>query len=200
VSNLISWKHSFKRLNEEYEIAKKKKQALSNLLKTGRISQPTYDVFSKEIDEAIAETDAQQQALLEKMNSKTRELEAQIGTLEMLFANLEIEHVAAEVNDEVYQREISLLSTGLETARQELDDIKEAMNQLSCGVQDLPTDVITQIVKPSPLEETNIPKTATKTLGTNETSPSPNPQQALQTTEEAHPAAQETEGAQKQKT
>ena len=29
--NVISWKYTFKRLNEEYEIAKKKKQALDNL-------------------------------------------------------------------------------------------------------------------------------------------------------------------------
>lgn len=56
--NLISWKHSFKRLNEEYEMAKKKKQALDNFLSVGRISQSTYDSFDKEIQEAIAETEA----------------------------------------------------------------------------------------------------------------------------------------------
>jgi len=38
VLNLISWKHSFNRLNEEFEMAKKKKQALDNLFETGRIS------------------------------------------------------------------------------------------------------------------------------------------------------------------
>jgi len=130
---LISWKHSFKRLNEESEMARKKKQALDNLLSTGRISQSTYDSFSKEMDEAIAEIERQRNALLEKMGSKMKELEGQIRTLEMLFANYEIQHVAGEVDDEVYQREIGLLSTGLEAARHELDAVNEAVSQLSSG-------------------------------------------------------------------
>ena len=55
VLELISWKHSFKRLNEEYEIAKKKKQALDNLFEKGRISQATRDSFDSDINAVIAE-------------------------------------------------------------------------------------------------------------------------------------------------
>ena len=51
---LISWKYTFKRLNEEYEIAKKKQQALDNLFATGKISQSTRDSFNNEINAAIA--------------------------------------------------------------------------------------------------------------------------------------------------
>lgn len=131
--NLISWKHSFKRLNEEYEMAKKKKQALDNLLSVGRISQSTYDSFDKEIQEAIAETERQQQALQEKMNVKTEELEGQIKTLEMLLANFEIQHVTGEVDDDVYQRQVDLLSIGLDSSRKELEMVKEAADQLSSG-------------------------------------------------------------------
>lgn len=129
--DLISWKHSFKRLNKESEMARKKKQALDGLLSNGRISQSTYDVFSKEIDEAVAEIARQQNALLEKMNGKMHELEEQIKTLEMLYANFEIQHVAGEVDEEVYQREIVVFSTGLDTARHELETVKEAVGQLS---------------------------------------------------------------------
>ena len=128
---LISWKHSFKRLAEEYTLANKKKQALNNLLNTEKISRSTYDVFNDEIDQAILEIEKQQKALLEKMNSKSEELEAQIKTLEMLFANFEIQHVAGEVNEEVYQREMDLLSVGLDEAKRELDTVKDAMSQLS---------------------------------------------------------------------
>jgi chromosome segregation ATPase len=131
--DLISWKHSFKRLSEEYDLANKKKQALDNLLGVGRISQSTYDSFSKEIQEAIIETERQQQALQEKMNARTGELEAQINTLEMLLANFEIQHVTGEVNDDVYQRQVDLLSIGLENSRKELEMVKEAVGQLSSG-------------------------------------------------------------------
>ena len=78
---LISWKYTFKRLNEEYEIAKKKKQALDNLLSTGKISQSTRDSFNNEISAAIATIEKQQKELVEGMQGKTSELENQIKTV-----------------------------------------------------------------------------------------------------------------------
>lgn len=128
---MISWKHSFRKLNEEYEMALKKRRALNDLLNSGRISQPTYDTFDREIEEAIADNERQQKLLIEKMNVKAGELEEQIRTLEMLLANFEIQHVIGELNEDIYQREIELLSSGLEMAKHELDTVREAMNQLS---------------------------------------------------------------------
>ena len=130
---LISWKHSFKRLSEEYEVARKKKQALDNLLKKGRISQSTFDVFNREIEDAIAEVEKEEKALLERMATKVVELEGQVKTLEVLLANFEIGHVTGEIDDQTYQRQNDLLSVGLETTKQELDEVKEAADQLAGG-------------------------------------------------------------------
>ena len=132
-SNLISWKHSFKRLNEEYEVARKKRQALDNLLTTGRISQSTHDMFDREIDDAIAETEKQQKALLEKMATKVVELEGQVKTMEILLANFEIRHVTGEIDDEAYQRESDLLALGLDTSKHELEEVRDATDQLAGG-------------------------------------------------------------------
>jgi len=131
VQKLISWKLSFRRLSEEYELAKKKKDALGNLLSAGKISQSTHSLFDREIQDAMAEIANQRKALLEKMASKMMELDEQIKTLEILVAKFEIQHVTGEVDDQIYQRETDLLSMGLETARQELDAVQEAVNQLS---------------------------------------------------------------------
>jgi hypothetical protein len=133
VLKLISWKHSFKRLSEEYEVARKKKQALDNLLKKGRISQSTFDVFNREIEDALAEVEKEEKALLEKMAAKVVELEGQVKTLEVLIANFEIGHVTGEIDDQVYQRENDLLSVGLETTKHELDEVKEAADELAGG-------------------------------------------------------------------
>lgn len=130
---MISWKHSFKRLSEEYEVARKKKQALDNLLKKGRISQSTFDVFNREIEDALAEVEKEEKALLEKMAAKVVELEGQVKTLEVLIANFEIGHVTGEIDDQVYQRENDLLSVGLETTKHELDEVKEAADELAGG-------------------------------------------------------------------
>jgi len=151
VLKLISWKHSFKRLNEEYEIAKKKKQALDNLFETGRISQATRDSFDSDINTVIMEIEKQQKDLLTKMYGKAEELESQVKTLETLLANYEIQHVVGEIDEEFYQREINLLSTGLESARRELDVIKEATNQLCPPVEE------TTIEPSLPAEENEAP-------------------------------------------
>jgi hypothetical protein len=131
---LISWKHSFKRLKEEYEIAMKKKDALDGLLSDGKISRSTYDVFHKEMEDSIAETEKQQRTLIARMDSKALELETQIKTLEILLANSEIQHVAGEIEDDVYQRQNDLLVVGLESMRQELVNVRDVMSQLSTGL------------------------------------------------------------------
>src|SRR4030042_6008425 len=71
---LISWKHSFKRLNEEYELANKKKNALDNLYESGRISQSTRDSFNNKLVTAITDIEKQQKDLLAKLEAKVNEL------------------------------------------------------------------------------------------------------------------------------
>ena len=128
---LISWKYSLEKINGELELAKKKKQVLDKLFKEGKVSQPTYDSFSDEIAGAIAEIETKQKALAEKMRAKISELEQQIKTLEFLLVNSEIRHVSGETEEEAYDRECNMLSLGLETTRRELDEIKEAITNLS---------------------------------------------------------------------
>ncbi len=214
VLKLISWKHSFKKLNEENEMAKKKKQALDNLLNTGRISQSTYDLFNSEMDEAIAEIERQQKALLEKMNSKMEELEEQIKTLEMLLANFEIQHVTGEVDEEVYQHEMGILSMGIETAKHELDVVREAVNQLSSGMQISSTEVVVeQKMEPQSAEtEVSEPKVEVVEEKLSESPVEPvdvkevdsfqaqqkNPQETSQSTEESQSTETVAEGEEKQ--
>jgi hypothetical protein len=214
VLKLISWKHSFKKLNEENEMAKKKKQALDNLLNTGRISQSTYDLFNNEMDEAIAEIERQQKALLEKMNSKMEELEEQIKTLEMLLANFEIQHVTGEVDEEVYQREIGVLSMGIETAKQELDTVREAVNQLSSGMQISSTEVVVeQKMEPQSAEtevsepkvevvEEKLSESPVEPVGVKEVdsfqAQQENPQETSQSAEESQSKEKVAEGKEKQ--
>jgi len=203
VPKLISWKHSFKRLNEEYEIAKKKKQALDNLYETGRISQSTRDSFNNEILAAITEIEKQQQDLFAKMQLKTQELESQIKTLETIFANYEIQHVVGEIDEEIYQREINLLATGLETSKHELDIIKEAANQLCPPVSvsaPVPTTEAPTEPAPSPIESEAAPNPPPENVpiapAEVEVATEPAPQEPVVTIVEAvteQPAAENTE-------
>jgi hypothetical protein len=207
VLKLISWKHSFKRLSEENEMAKKKKDALDNLLGNGRISQSTYDLFSDEINEAIADIERQQKALLEKMNSKMAELEGQIRTLEMLLANFEIQHVTGEIDEEVYQHEISILSVGIESAQNELGTVKEVVAQLSGGAPLQATEVVVeQNVEIQPTENVevkeNLPEQPVEPIEIKEPDSfqpqQENTQETLQNTGEQQPTETEVKDEEKQ--
>ncbi|MFW6110841.1 MAG: CdvA-like protein [Thermoproteota archaeon] len=136
--NLISWKQPFEMLNQEYETTREKKEALENLLDSGRISQSTFDSFIEKLEAAIQDIRKRKKDLLNKMSSEAEDLEDHIKTLETILANFEIRHVTGEVEEDVYQREVELLSTGIDVTRQELNSVEEAVDQISESLQ-IPT-------------------------------------------------------------
>ncbi|MDR0460704.1 MAG: CdvA-like protein [Nitrososphaerota archaeon] len=153
---MISWKNSFKRLNEEYELAKKKKQAVDNLYITGKISQFTRDSFIKDISATIVDIERQQKDLVEKMQIKTDELSCQIKTLESLLANYEIQHVIGEIDEDAYQRDILLLTAGIDAAKNELETIKQATLQLCAPVPTIQAPTPAELHTPAPTFETPV--------------------------------------------
>lgn len=159
---MTSWRNYFDKINEEYAVMMRKKQALSSLANSGKISQFTFDLFDKEIDVAIAEIEKQKNVLLEKMNAKTKELEENIKVLEKLLANFEIQHVGGEIDEEVYQREMALLSIGIETARQELCAVKEAIDKIANAPR-----ISESVAAPAPTEgETKLQESTTENIET----------------------------------
>ena len=161
---MLSLKSSFERLNSEYEAVVKKRQALNNLFSSGRISQSTFNLFDKEMEETLAEIEKRREALLEKMAAKTKEVEEQIRVLERLLANYEIQHVGGEIEEEIYQKETALLSIGLENAKQELNVIKETMEKLANFPQTAEKTVSKQIAVPEAVAEADVGKVEVETV------------------------------------
>jgi len=128
---MISWKYSFKKISEEYALTMKKKDALDKLFEEGKISQPTYDWFKKEITGTLEEIEAHRKELMEKMNTKISELQQQIKTLEIFLANLEIQRATGELSGVVYEKQIESLTAGIDAAKQELDSLTKAVDELS---------------------------------------------------------------------
>ncbi len=100
------------------------------MYQTGKISQTTHDLFDSDIRTALTEIEKKQKDLLVSMQSKSQELINQIATLESLLTNSEIQHVVGEIEDDTYQREIDLMAASLDSAKNELSLIKQAMDQI----------------------------------------------------------------------
>jgi hypothetical protein len=134
----------------------------------------------------------------------------------MLLANFEIQHVTGEVDEEVYQHEMGILSMGIETAKHELDVVREAVSQLSSGMQILSTEVaVEQKIEPQSAEnevsepkvevvEEKLPEPPIERVEVKETdlfqAQQENPPETSQNTEESQSTETIAEGEEKQET
>jgi hypothetical protein len=152
---MVAWKDAFEKINIELDLTKKKKQALDDLLSTGRISQSTYDCLCKDLDEDIDNIELRRKSLAEKMASKLSKLEEQLQALEFFLANSEMAYVAGEINSELYTQESSALNLGMEATKQELNWIKEVIIQL------VPKEAMPTTTVPSTVESVEATPTET---------------------------------------
>ncbi len=127
---MISWKDSFEKINNELDLARKKKDALEVLSSDGRISQLTYDSLNDALTVEIDQIENRRKELAEKMTSKLNELARQVNALETFLANVEMSYAAGEITEELHGQEVSALSLGLEATKNELNFIKDAITQL----------------------------------------------------------------------
>ena len=148
------WKESFEKINSELELIKQKRNALENLLNSGRISQTTYEYYSKELAELEEEIENRRKALVDKMNAQISHLENQLQVLEMLFTEIEISHAVGKMDEETYNRQRDALSTGLEFARQELNALKDTLSSVEPFKAEAEAPAEQQILTEGAVEET----------------------------------------------
>ncbi len=126
----MTLKHSLEIVTSELELIGKKRQALIDLIDTGKISQSTYDYINTDLTNAMSDIEAQRKTLADKITSRANELENQLKSLEMFLANLEIHYVANEIDDSLYKNQRDAVVLGLEATRQEINDTKEVLGKL----------------------------------------------------------------------
>jgi len=122
---LTSWKASLEKIKRELDSVKRGKQALDQLLNKGKISPLTYHSFNGELEDAVKEIEGRQRALMKEMASRVSELEKQLESLELFFADLELRYIGGEISSELYHQKGSILALGLDAAKREMAYIKE---------------------------------------------------------------------------
>jgi len=124
---LFLWKDSFEKISSDLELVKKKKQALDDLLTSGKISEYTHKRLNEGLDEEVAEIENRKKVFAEKMNTTLSELEHQIQALELFLGNLEMAYTVGGVNEELYKQESTAVDLGLGIIRRECVAIKDAI-------------------------------------------------------------------------
>ncbi len=128
---MSSWRTSFEKIYSDLELAKRKKQALDELLAKNRMSQPTYAHLVDNLNENISELESHKKTLLHKMSDRVDELKAQAELLKLFLVSLEMQNIAKEVKQETYVKNKQILEVGLEATEKELAEINSALARFS---------------------------------------------------------------------
>lgn len=131
VFDLSSWKQSFETISRELKLAKKKKQALDELLAKGRMSQPTFEHLAESLTDNIREFESHQITLAQNMSNRAGELESQIQFLEQFLASLEIHRIGHSISEESYIQNKNVFRMGLDATETELNLIKSSLKDLA---------------------------------------------------------------------
>ena len=118
------------KIKRELETLRKKKQHLDGLLNSEKISKSTFDYLAKTLDDEIVKHESQQKTFADTLTSKLKEREEYFKDLELYLAEIELKHVASEIDADLYERESKLLTTGIETARRELNETRKALFEI----------------------------------------------------------------------
>jgi len=127
---LSSWKQSFEIVRQELELAKRKKQALDELLAKKRMSELTYEHLEKALTASILDLEAHQRSLADKMTGRADELEEQVHVLEWVLADLEVRRAGEEVVEETYSGQKKTIVLGISATKAELDEIKMSLEKI----------------------------------------------------------------------
>ena len=127
---LSSWKNTFDVVHSELELAKRKKQALDELLAKNRMSQPTYEHLVGGLNENIDDLDSHLKLLMQKMTERADELEDQAELLKLFLASLEMQNIAKELKQETYDKNKQAFELGLKSTEDELAEIKDSINKV----------------------------------------------------------------------
>jgi len=127
---LGSWRESFETTIRELELANRKKEALRDLLDRNRMSRSTYDFLIRELEDEISRLRDHMRVLAKSMNERIGELHRQERLIEGFLAWLELMHVGGEIDDETYNHQMDIFTSGLDATRSEIKQIEEALRRI----------------------------------------------------------------------
>jgi chromosome segregation ATPase len=127
---LSSWKNTFDVVHSELELAKRKKQALDELLAKNRMSQPTYEHIVGSLNDNIDDLESHLKLLMQKMTERADELESQAELIKQFLVSLEMRIIANEIKQDTYEKNKRAFELGLKATEDELTEIKGAITKV----------------------------------------------------------------------
>ncbi|MEM2584655.1 MAG: CdvA-like protein, partial [Thermoproteota archaeon] len=104
---------------------------LKTLRESGKISDRTAEFLQREFDNYVKAIEARKQTVLERLETRLKEVQQQMEIIEKLLANNEIRFSAQEIAEDRYTKIATALNYALEESRNEYESLREAIAILS---------------------------------------------------------------------
>ncbi|MEM1557644.1 MAG: CdvA-like protein [Thermoproteota archaeon] len=128
---MFSWESDFEEAVKTINIYSKKIQTLKTLRESGKISDKTAEFLQKEFDNYVKVIESRKQTVLERLETRLREVQQQIDLIEKLIVNNEIRFSAQEIPEDRYTKIATALNYALEESRNEYESLREAISILA---------------------------------------------------------------------
>jgi uncharacterized protein (UPF0212 family) len=123
------------------ESVRRQKQALDNLLKTGKISHITYEKLTKQIEVNISEVEKRRAASINRLMDKNEKLKQLANLLERCSADARVRFSISKTDKERLKNEITAFNLGLESIRSEIQNLERALKEMHA-------EMIREVLKP----------------------------------------------------
>jgi hypothetical protein len=120
---LQTWHIEAEDLRREYDIIRRKSQALDLLLKDGDIVQEEYKQLRGSYEELDKKISDKRETLLDTLKSVESKLEQQIRDLQMALTNNKMLYASSEIDEQTYRTVTESIRSTLEMARKEKKDV-----------------------------------------------------------------------------
>jgi len=131
MSSTFSWEIEFEDVVRQYNLARKRVEALERLYSEGRVSQPIYELLKSEYSQAFMQVENRRNDLLEKLKGKETELRQEAAILERALAIVEVSFSSGEIDESKYTTYRDAFQKALELIVEELESVSEALGILS---------------------------------------------------------------------
>jgi uncharacterized protein (UPF0147 family) len=128
---MFSWESDFEEAVKIISVYSKKLQALRNLRESGKISGRTVDFLQKELENYVKAIEVRRQIVMERLETRLREVQQQVEIFEKLVADNEIKYSVREIAEDKYTKIATALNNALEESRNEYESLREAITILA---------------------------------------------------------------------
>lgn len=126
-----AWKANSNALSEEYASTLHRVSVLKELYNKGDLQPEIYDDFSKKHEDLLNELETRRSALLASLKDEIVRLNAKIKELQTFIANIKVEHLTGEIDDQAYDTATNAAQMGLEKIYLEKKDLEITLDEIT---------------------------------------------------------------------